>query len=140
MKIRRNISNAVNRQGHSVTLARGASIGRYTVSGNTLDTHIFHASPAAPVAISQAAATNAVSSVHVIPTGRAAHRWVQENQSHVLKHRGKWVAITENGIVASNASLERTRELARAKGAGNPVVFKVPSQPRGMRIVSSRRR
>jgi len=101
MKIRRNIRNAANRQGRSVTLARGASIGQYTVRGNTLDTHSFHARSAAPVSISQAAATNAVSSVHVIPTGRAAHRWVQENQSGVLKHRGKWVAITEKGPTGS---------------------------------------
>ena len=113
---------------------------RYTVRDKTLDAFNFHASPAAPVTISQAAATNAVSSIHMIPTSKAAHKWVQANQASVLKHRGKWVAITEKGIAASNASLERTRELARAKGAEKAVVFNVPSEPRGMRVVSNRRR
>ncbi len=140
MQIRRSIRRASNREGNIMTLAHGVTVGRYTVRGKTLVTPIFHAIPTAPVDISQVAATNAVSSIHMIPTSKAAHKWVQANQASVLKHRGKWVAITGKGITASNASLERTRELARAKGAENPVVFQVPSEPRGMRVVSSRRR
>ncbi len=140
MQIRRSIRTASHSQGHPMTLAHEMTEGRYVVRGNTLDTPNFHVSPAVSVAISQVATTNAVSSMRMIPTSKAAHKWVQANQASVLKHRGKWVAITEKGITASNTDLERTRELARAKGAENPVVFKVPSEPRGMRVVSSRRR
>ena len=46
----------------------------------------------------------------------------------VEKHKGKWVALTEDEkrVVSSGESAKETLEKAKEQGLRNPILFKVP--------------
>lgn len=83
-----------------------------------------------------------VKPVPSVPTTRGkpatANEWVQHNLDKVLRHRGKWVAISHNGIVATSVDFDEVFNKARNKGVSTPLVFKVPSAFQGIRAVSGR--
>ena len=41
------------------------------------------------------------------------HRWLVENSKELEKHRGEWIAIYKNKIVASNKDLSAVRKAVR---------------------------
>ncbi len=77
-----------------------------------------------------------------LPTARdksvTANEWVQRNLSKIMRHRGKWVAINNNGIVATSDGFDEVFSKARNRGVTNPLVFKVPRVPQGIKVVSGK--
>lgn len=67
-----------------------------------------------------------------------ANEWVQRHLDKVLQLRGKWVAISNNGIVATSDDFDEVFNKARGKGVSTPLVFKVPSAAQGIRAVSGK--
>lgn len=45
------------------------------------------------------------------------------------QHKGKWVAVFEDHIVATSDSAVGVRDEALAKGITDPIVFRVPLNP-----------
>jgi hypothetical protein len=67
-----------------------------------------------------------------------AAEWVQRNQAKIGKHKGKWLAVSRSGIVASSGDFDTVFVQARQRGIDNPLVFKVPSSGRP-KVVSAKR-
>ncbi len=49
------------------------------------------------------------------------HKWIVEHSKELEKHRGKWIAVTKTGIVASSFSLKGVY-----KKAPKALLFLVP--------------
>lgn len=71
---------------------------------------------------------------------RSPHEWVVANRHAVERHRGRWIAVTPDGIVASSLDFDEVYELAERKGVRNPFVFKVPEPETLPRAVRARSR
>lgn len=71
---------------------------------------------------------------------KTADEWVRRNFGKIQRHSGKWVAVTERGIVGTSKDFDETYAIAKAKGIINPLVFKVPSKDTRTKIVSNRKR
>lgn len=67
-----------------------------------------------------------------------AAEWVQRNQPKIGKYKGKWVAVSRSGVVASSRDFDTVFMEARQQGIDNPLVFKVPSSGR-RKVVSAKR-
>ncbi len=52
-------------------------------------------------------------------------------QAELLKHPGKWVALTSTAIVAIRDSLDEAYTDARAAGVDEPIVYQVPDTRAG---------
>lgn len=56
--------------------------------------------------------------------------WSHETGEELSGHRGRWVALDGDRIVAVADSLPLVRREAREQGVTDPLVFRVPAHPR----------
>lgn len=68
-----------------------------------------------------------------------ADEWVRENLESLKRHAGKWVAVSEKGIVGVSTDFDEVFHQAKEKGIINPLVFKVPQPTRPKKTVTVRR-
>lgn len=63
--------------------------------------------------------------------------WMSSHSEEVEKYSGKWVAVTDNGIVASGNSLSEVRSILNEKGMklDEVMVMKVPRKDEEMSIL-----
>jgi len=62
--------------------------------------------------------------------------WMSKHQKEVSKYRGKWVAITLSGIVASGETIKEVREELSKKGIKEePMIMKIPRKDEEMSIL-----
>lgn len=61
------------------------------------------------------------------PTREAEHVIAPALQDELLRHQGRWVAITRSKLVAIGDSPAEVVRLAQEKGAKRPMIYRVPS-------------
>ena len=63
--------------------------------------------------------------------------WMSLHSKEVEKYSGKWVAVTDDGIVASGDSLSEVNSILKAKGSKleEVMVMKVPRKDEEMSIL-----
>ena len=61
-------------------------------------------------------------------------KWLSSHPEEAEKYSGKWVAITDNGIVAVGESVSEVRTALRKKGI-EAMVMKVPREDEEMSIL-----
>ena len=54
------------------------------------------------------------------------HEWVSQNMPEVQQYKGKWIAVTEKGIIAVSNDFNDVCLKSEGKGIKNPLIFKVP--------------
>lgn len=67
-----------------------------------------------------------------------ASEWVQQNSSRFRRFAGRWVAVTNKGIVAASRDFDDVFAKAKQHGVANPLVFLVPKLGAGPKVVSTR--
>ena len=144
----------INRPRGKVTTMRGLEgargrhrIGAATSMGQGVVIHHMHVSP---MHLSAHALTlpyqvggytvNPVATRDIIRQGSpsTADEWVGRNLKKVQRFAGRWVAVTEHGIVANSLDFDDLYSKAKAQGVTNPLVFKVPAATRHPKVVSVR--
>ena len=69
----------------------------------------------------------------LVPTApiRTADQWVRAHSRELNRHRGQWLAISANGIVAVGQGLADVRRESIQKGHARDdvIVFKIPREP-----------
>lgn len=51
------------------------------------------------------------------------------------RHRGRWVAVDDNRIIAEAGSAQEVVRLANERGCTDPIVFRVPLHPERLNIL-----
>jgi len=54
--------------------------------------------------------------------------WIESFSSEILKHRGKWVALSSKGVVAVAETMREARDIARENGLSDPLIIDVPTK------------
>ena len=64
-------------------------------------------------------------------------KWLSSHPEEAEKHSGKWVAITDKGIIASGDSASEVEGLLKKKDISldNVMLMKVPRRDEGMSIL-----
>lgn len=55
-----------------------------------------------------------------------ASEWVRRNESRLRKYAGKWIAVTEKGVIANANDMEAEASQAKLQGFPNSMIFKMP--------------
>jgi len=143
MRIRRASRATGKAAGELLTFVQGPSVSWHIEGAPTPDSLQIGRLGAIYGEARQAAATNAAShiqSVSGLHPPRSAHEWVQAHPHDVLQHKGEWLAVTKDGIVATSLlGMDDIFKRAYKRGVRDPMVFKVPKDTTRKRVVSIRR-
>ena len=149
MKIVRNTHNKArtgslsrsSNDGHA-RLIRGTSNGAMRLhGGDTLASNVKLGSVVVQPTVVNVFVTSQAS---ITPSPRpqrpqTAEEWVAQNTEKLQRYAGKWIAVSNRGIVASSSDFDDVFAKAQRKGVPNPLTFKVPIGTT-LKIVSAKTR
>ena len=64
----------------------------------------------------------------LIPVSHNEFDWIEAFANELSKHRGKWVALSSEGIVAASDSMKGVFEIAKSKGHDAPFILEIPEE------------
>lgn len=144
MKLNRSArrSTQSSAKGSPISVSRGTMSGGFSATGRSVADHYIvergTRTELKPAAATRVRSQRTTTTIVRRPT-RPAHDWVQSNHDKLKRYRGRWVAVTEDGIVATGDNLDTVLKRARMRKAKDPLTFVVPSVVKLKRGVSARR-
>lgn len=143
MRIHRSVRVPSTSHGREVSVSERTSAHGHTVShSSSANSRRMQVGPRVGGELRQSGATHRQSAQAggTKRSPQSAHEWVQSHPRQVLQHKGKWLAVSKDGIAAtSSKGMDDVFKRARAKGVRSPRVFKVPRDTDRKRVVSVRK-
>ncbi|MEM5811704.1 MAG: DUF5678 domain-containing protein [Candidatus Aenigmatarchaeota archaeon] len=61
--------------------------------------------------------------------------WISKHQKEMKKYSGKWVALTDKGLIAAGDSLSEVSEVVKKRGIKDVMFMKIPRKDEDMSIL-----